>query len=120
MKDRVSRTDCVHSTRRVYVRMDAKFRREGIYLLGKSCWFEVLDKSWQAWTFPVETFEFELQLREAERLNDRQIQALRLVVQQRLSTKHQREMLYFSDCLSMSREVGRNARLTRLKILGKE
>ena len=87
----------------------------GIYLQRKICWFELKDG--RAFKFEEEMFRYKLGLLVAQELNDRQANALRQVVDQRLATKKQRNLLYAWENARDLRKTGRQAQLSYSRIL---
>lgn len=65
--------------------------RDGIFKRGKECWFEVRG---QAFTYPLETFNFEYSLLNLPSLGQQQMLALKMVVDTKMATKTQRELYY--------------------------
>lgn len=65
--------------------------RDGIFKRGKECWFEVRG---QAFTYPLETFNFEYSLLNLPSLSQQQMAALKMVVGTKMATKGQRELYY--------------------------
>jgi len=63
--------------------------RDGIFKRGKDCWFEVRG---QAFTYPLETFNFEFSLVNLPSLSLQQMTALKMVVDTKLATREQREL----------------------------
>lgn len=87
----------------------------GIYLQRKICWFELRDG--RAFNYEEEMFRYKLRILDAQKLNARQVSALRQVVEQKLATKKQRALLHDWDCAMETREVGRRAVIHRNRIL---
>lgn len=111
--------DCLESGR--YPPVPARFRRPGIYLEGSQCWFELDNGS--AYSYPVATFQYQLKLQSALDLNPRQVSALGQIVEARLATRVQRELLrHYRDAMEI-RQVGRSSRkhmMQTLKVLKKD
>lgn len=91
-----------------YQPMAPRFNRPGRYLEGADCWFELQDG--RAFTYPQEDFLFALKMRDAERISERQAEALAAIVAQRLATAEQRAMLWAYRDMMAIRETGRSAR----------
>ena len=98
----------------IYAPVEPVYNRPGIYLHGNKCWFEVKDG--RAWTYPKETFLREIRLLDIERLNHRQIAALSAIVQNKLATPEQRELLYYAEYLQSLRYISLNGYRSRIRL----
>lgn len=65
--------------------------RDGIFKRGQKCWFEVRG---QAFTYPLETFNFEYSLVDLPSLSQQQMAALKMVVDTKMATKEQRALYH--------------------------
>lgn len=88
------------------------FGRPGIYLHGVKCWFETPNK--EAYLYPIEEFKYDLDILEASNINHRQLKALKDITDQRLSTRHQRELYYLCQEANALRRAKRNLRKAML------
>ena len=103
--------DCLEHNKN-YKPVPPKFNRVGIYYDKPDCWFEINCK---AYSYPVREFEYTLSLHEVARLNNRQAEALKEAIVQKVATKEQRA-LYYRYCDAMAiRETGRNASKHRIQ-----
>lgn len=93
------------------------FGRPGIYLHGVKCWFETANGS--AYTYAIGKFIQDLKLLETDSINQRQFNALKGIVEQKLSTPKQRELYYYCQLATDLRKVERNVRKHTLKTIGK-
>lgn len=82
-------------------RVSPKFNRDGIYMQGKDCWFEACG---YAWGYDRGMFLYKLSLHDAAALNHRQVAALQAVVDERLATKQQRELLHLCGIVARQHE----------------
>lgn len=85
------------------------FNRDGYYYnrVLDVCWFEVDGK---AYTTDVEMFIYTVQLLDAARLNHKQVEALRMIVTQRLATNRQQCLLRDYEHSMDNRRVYRDTR----------
>lgn len=89
------------------------FGRPGLYLYGAKCWFETPNGS--AYTYAIGGFIQYLKLLETDRINQRQLKALKDIIDQRLSTPKQRELYYFCQLANDIRRAERNIRKSMLR-----
>ena len=94
------------------------FGRPGIYLHGVKCWFETPNQ--EAYTYPIEKFKYDLGILEALHINHRQLKALKDIIDQRLSTRHQRELYYLCQEANALRRAKRKLRKSMLRTTSKE
>lgn len=84
-----------------------ELHREGIYKLGKKCWFEI---DGYAYTYPVEDFNYQLNMLNAEELTVKQGKALEEIIKQKLSSKEQRKLFQFYCEAMRSKKCSRHSR----------
>ena len=99
----------------LYKPTESIFNRPGLYLHGNECWFELADG--RACTYPIDSFRRELELLNVQHLNHRQIHALEQIVENKLSTSHQRRLLQLArqnQSVRWARLAGLRARLRLL------
>jgi len=89
------------------------FKRPGYYLFNNFCWFEL--PSGKAYNYDVATFKFELSLYEVSKYNNKQIEALKEIINQKLATKKQKELYYLIRHYYQSKDVERSAMRIRIK-----
>ena len=90
------------------------FSRDGIYLRGKECWIEIHGK---AFKYSVSSFKHTLDNLDAERYNQRQIEALVELRNQGLATKPQEKLLGILARVEFGRSSYRRSMLDRMKRL---
>lgn len=83
------------------------FNRDGIYSNYGECWFEVNGK---AYTYPVEDFNYQLNMLNAEELTVKQGEALEEIIKQKLATKEQRKLFQFYCEAMRSKKCSRHSR----------
>lgn len=67
------------------------FNRPGIYKYGNLCWFETGNF---AYKYSPAQFDYQLSIFNISELNTNQYQALKSIVEQKLATNKQKEMMY--------------------------
>ena len=93
------------------------FRRDGIYMCGALCWFEVNGK---AFNHPRKDFIHALNTANGGELSDEKMQALREIIKVGLATKQQRQAYYFADHAKECRDIYRMTRKRMLDICREE
>lgn len=68
-----------------YIEINTVFNRNGIYMKGENCWFEVNGK---AYKYPIQTF-----ILEVNEMDNKKIEALKQICTVGLATKKQKEIL---------------------------
>ena len=109
--------DCINFSHARYLPTVSRFNREGIYLEGDKCWFELADG--RAYTYPASTFKYKLESIDILRLNTRQVLALETIVKQKLATRKQQHMLSMYNNSMATRATGRSARMQVRRVLNK-
>ena len=103
MRSARDRKSCITGSKE-YLSIDPVFKRNGKYAKGDKAWFEVDGK---AWTYSIKMFQWEIATLEAERLNARQVSALKAVCENKLATKQQAQLLYMYNHAQELREIRR-------------
>ena len=106
--------DCVENE---YELIDPIIGKPGRYLQNGVEWFETKKVAYRAKN--GDDFQYDLDHLEVQRLNSQQISALREVIKQKVATEGQRKTVRMYDQALQCRNVGRNARMWRMRILGK-
>lgn len=75
-----------------YQKIEPKLNRDGWFKQGKECWFEV---EGQAYTCPIESFDYTFKTLVACELTKQETDALAVIVKTKLATPLQRELNYF-------------------------
>jgi hypothetical protein len=92
---------CVHGMKKILPILN----RDGIYKYGKLYWFESMGVAYKYWSG---MFDFTLNILHASELNERQAQALKDIVEQKLATRKQRELHYFRKQYAYIQSIKRN------------
>jgi hypothetical protein len=105
------RDDCIAQDH--YVEITPRIGRPGRYLQGRFEWFEINEG--RAWECKKGYMALELCWFNAMEMNHKQAAALEAIVQEKLATKKQKQLLfYYRGALSI-RNSSRNARKYRLR-----
>ena len=87
-----------------YKQLTPIVNKPGRYKLGKQAWFEVDGKA-----YSDNMFDYDLSLLEASEYNSRQVAALQAVVEQKLATKQQANLLHMCNQVAYLRKLNRSA-----------
>ena len=97
--------------KKTYPETTPVFNRDGMYKHGDRAWFEI---NGRAFTMPVSSFQFQLDVANGGELSDEKYKALGEIIRVGLSTRKQYYMHYHAMCYRSGRNVQRSTRKTML------
>lgn len=89
MKSKHGFEDTIKYSTAHYVQIVPVIGKDGIYLKGKDCWFEV---NGVAYTSSKESFDYSFNILKVRELSKRQTEALKAIVDAKLATPEQKRM----------------------------
>lgn len=97
-----------------YIQIDPKLNRNGWFLQGNACWFEI---NGSAYTCPRTMFDYTFKILEVCELSQLQTSALKAIVDAKLATPKQKELHAFHVLHGNRFNVNESRRKKRLKEL---
>lgn len=112
MKSKHGFEDTIKHSSANYTQIDPIIGKDGIYLKGKECWFEV---NGVAYTTSKSSFDYSFKILEVRELSKRETDALAAIVNAKLATKEQKELHGFHVLHGNKFDVNDARRKKRLK-----
>ncbi len=98
---------CSDHMKKTYPETTPVFNRDGMYKHGDRAWFEINGK---AFSMPVKSFQFQLDVASGGELSDEKYKALGAIIRVGLSTRKQYYMHYHAMCYRQFRDTERSSR----------
>jgi hypothetical protein len=112
MKSKRGFEDTIKYSSAHYTEIEPIIGKDGIYLKGKECWFEV---NGVAYTSSKSSFDYMFDILTVRELSKRQTDALEAIVKARLATKSQKKLYGFHVLHGNKFDVNEARRKKRLK-----